>query len=210
MTSRRWLIAVLVAVPLLFGARVALAGKPVPGGGGGTLNPIIFVHGWNGSASNFNTMVSRFKADGWPAELLFTFNYNSSQCVTTSASQLRTFINDVLARTGATKVDIIAHSLGGLVADAAGGSVAQSVALGSPFKGTDTANVCFDCSCQTMRPPGPGGCLNATWWSPCDEIINPDSSASCGQSHQTACIGHMDLLTDVATYQGVRDYVKPL
>jgi triacylglycerol lipase len=209
MSSRRWLIGLLVAVPLLFGAQVALAGKP-GGGGSTTRNPIIFVHGYQGSGSQWNTMISRFKADGWTAEQLFAFNYNSAQCVETSAAQLRTYINDVLARTGATKVDIIAHSLGGLVADAAGGSVAQSVALGSPFKGTDTANVCFDCSCQTMRPPGPGGCLNATWWSPCDEIINPDSSASCGQSHQTACISHMDLMTDLATYQGVRDYVKPL
>ncbi|HZI16128.1 MAG TPA: alpha/beta fold hydrolase [Myxococcus sp.] len=209
MSSRRWLIGLLVAVPLLFGARVALAGKP-GGGGTTTRNPIIFVHGYQGSGSQWNTMISRFKADGWTAEQLFAFNYNSGQCVETSAAQLRTYINDVLARTGAAKVDIIAHSLGGLVADAAGGSVAQSVALGSPFKGTDTANVCFDCACQTMRPPGPGGCLSATWWSPCDEIINPDTSASCGQSHQTACLGHMDLMTDLTVYQGVRDYVKPL
>ena len=210
MSSRRWLIAVLVALPLMLGAPLALAGKPGGGGAGTTRNPIIFVHGYQGWGGNFNTMISRFKADGWADNQLYSFNYDSRACIDTSAAQLRTYIANVLAQTGASRVDIIAHSMGGLVASKVGGSVSQTVALGSPFQGTDMANLCFDCSCTTMRPPGPGGCLQATWWSPCDEIINPDSSASCGSNHRTACISHMDLLTDLAVYQQVRDYVAPL
>jgi triacylglycerol lipase len=203
----RWVMALLV--PFLLGATEALAAPP---GGGGTVtkNPIVFVHGWNGSASNFNTMISRFKANGWTDKELWTFSYNSSQCINTSAAQLQTFVNNVLAQTGATRVDIIAHSLGGLVSSRASIPVSQTVALGSPFQGTDMANACTDCSCLEMQPPGPGGCLQATWWSPCDEIINPDSSAACGRSHQTACLSHMGLLSDTTVYTQVRDYVTPL
>jgi len=209
MFRNRWVLALLVS--FLFGAPTALAGKPGDGGTGAlTRNPIVFVHGWNGSASNFNTMISRFKADGWSDQLLYTFSYNTTQCINTSASQLQTFVNNVLAQTGATRVDIIAHSLGGLVSSRANIPVSQTVALGSPFQGTDVANACFDCSCLEMQPPGPGGCLQATWWSPCDEIINPDSSAACGRATKTACLSHMGLLSDAATYAQVRDYVLPL
>jgi triacylglycerol lipase len=198
-------------VPLLFGATPALAGKPGDGGGGGlTRNPIVFVHGWNGSSSNFNTMISRFKADGWTSNELWTFSYNTSQCINTSASQLQTFVNNVLAQTGATRVDIIAHSMGGLVSSRANIPVSQTVAIGSPFSGTDMAYGCTDCSCLEMQPPGPGGCLQATWWSPCDEIINPDSSAACGRATKTACLSHLGLLSDATVYAQVRDYVTPL
>jgi triacylglycerol lipase len=207
---RRLALAALLAVPLLLGAPLALAGKPTGGGGTTGRNPIVFVHGWQGSSGNFRTMISRFKADGWTDAELFTFSYSSGQCINTSAAQLKSFVDSVLAQTGATRVDIIAHSLGGLVSSRANVPVSQSVALGSPFQGTDFANSCFDCACTEMRPPGPGGCLQATWWSPCDEIINPDSSAACGSAHKTACLSHMGLLDDASVYAQVRDYVKPL
>ena len=42
------------------------------------LDPILFVHGWNGSASNWNTMKGRFEKDGYPASHLSTYTYNSS------------------------------------------------------------------------------------------------------------------------------------
>ena len=29
------------------------------------VDPILFVHGYSGSASNWDTMISRFRSDGW-------------------------------------------------------------------------------------------------------------------------------------------------
>jgi len=42
-------------------------------------------------------------------------DYNSTQDITTSAGQLNTFVNQVLAASGGTKVDIIGHSQGGML-----------------------------------------------------------------------------------------------
>jgi triacylglycerol lipase len=55
----------------------------------------------------------------------------------------------------------------------------------------------------------PGTPRYATWWSPCDEIINPDNSVllSGATNTQTACISHNALLTDATVYSQVRSWV---
>ncbi|HWT90872.1 MAG TPA: lipase, partial [Solirubrobacterales bacterium] len=56
----------------------------------------------------------------------------------------------------------------------------------------------------------PGAVNYGTWWSPCDEIINPDSSValSGATNTKTACISHSALKTDETVYKGVREFVK--
>src|SRR3954447_18585624 len=77
-------------------------------------DPILFVHGWNSNSSTWNTMISRFTADGWTAAELNNWSYNYSQSNATTASQISTKVNQILAATGAAKVDLISHSMGGL------------------------------------------------------------------------------------------------
>jgi triacylglycerol lipase len=38
--------------------------------------PILFVHGWKGSESNWTTMIGRFEKDGWPKEDLNNWTYH--------------------------------------------------------------------------------------------------------------------------------------
>ena len=56
----------------------------------------------------------------------------------------------------------------------------------------------------------PGSVRYATWWSPCDEIINPDESVilSGASNHKTACLTHVGLTTDETVYKEVREFVK--
>src|SRR3954462_10391180 len=77
-------------------------------------DPVLFVHGWNSSSSTWNTMVSRFQADGWTASELNNGSYNWHQSNATSASQIQTKVDQILAATGAAKVDIVTYSMGGL------------------------------------------------------------------------------------------------
>src|SRR3954468_18473434 len=77
-------------------------------------DPILFVHGWNSSSSTWNTMVSRFQADGWTAPELNNWSYNWHQSNATTASEIKTKVDGILAATGAAKVDIVSHSMGGL------------------------------------------------------------------------------------------------
>jgi triacylglycerol lipase len=217
------------ALVLCAAAPPALAAKPGGGGTGGTTHePILFVHGWNSSSTTWNTMVSRFQQDGWTKVQLNNWSYDWHQSNKTTAAQIQTKVDQILASTGATKVDIISHSMGGLssrwYAKFLGGDakIDDWVSLGGPNHGTDTANFCFDVSCTEMRAGSqfladlnatdetPGAVNYLTWWSPCDEVINPDSSValSGATNTQTACLSHSALHEDATVYAQVRDAVK--
>lgn len=190
-------------------------------------DPILFVHGWSGNGSQWNTMVSRFKADGWTDAQLMAFSYNTSQSNATTAQEISSRVNQLLAATGATRVDVVTHSMGGLssryYAKNLGGDakIDAWVSLGGPNHGTSTANTCFSTACTEMRigssfltalnsgDETPGLPRYGTWWSGCDEIINPDDSVllSGATNTQTACIGHMAFFSDLAVYNSVRDFV---
>ncbi|CAL9442750.1 MULTISPECIES: esterase/lipase family protein [Streptomyces] len=205
----------------------AAAAAVSPSAYGPGSNPILFVHGWNSSGSTWNTMAERFRADGWPAGHLRQWSYNTSQSNATTAQQLATEVDRLLAATGASKVDVITHSMGGLssryYAKNLGGAakIDAWVSLGGPNHGTDTANWCFQTSCSEMRigsaflnslnsgDETPGSARYSTWWSPCDTVINPDSSValSGAVNTRTACLSHSGLLSDATVYGQVRDTV---
>ena len=191
-------------------------------------DPILFVHGWNSSGSTWTTMIGRFQADGWTSAELNNWSYNTSQSNVTTAGQVRDRVDQILAATGAAKVDIITHSMGGLSSryylKNLGGDakVDEWVSLGGPNHGTDTANFCWQASCIEMRRGSsflsalnsgdetPGAPTYATWWSPCDEVINPDSSVplSGASNTQTACMSHSNLKENATVYAQVRDFVR--
>ncbi|MEM2572660.1 MAG: hypothetical protein QW132_06260, partial [Archaeoglobaceae archaeon] len=85
--------------------------------------PIIFVHGGAGSGAQFESQAMRFTSNGWPAECIFTFDYNSSMAGGPGTinpafwsyviPMLDDFINQTLQTTGSEKVELIGHSLGG-------------------------------------------------------------------------------------------------
>lgn len=193
-------------------------------------DPILFVHGWSESASLWNTMISRFEADGYPSSYLSAYSYNTSTSNKTLAEkEVKSRVEKLKKATGASKVDIIAHSMGSLnsrwyVKFVKGGeeNVDDWVSLGGPNHGTSTANFCFSTACVEMRVGStflselnagdetPGAVNYGTWWSPCDEIINPDESVilSGATNTETACISHVGLTTNETVYEQVREFVK--
>jgi triacylglycerol esterase/lipase EstA (alpha/beta hydrolase family) len=209
---------------------ICLAGAALSPASSLAVDPILFVHGWSGSASNWSTMISRFEKDGWTKSQLRAYSYNTSQSNKTTAETIvKSEVEKLLKETKATKVDIVAHSMGSLnsrwyVKFVSGGeaNVDDWVSLGGPNHGTSAANACFSTSCVEMRQGStflselnagdetPGTVNYGTWWSPCDEFINPDESVilSGATNTKTACIGHLALLTDETVYKGVREFVK--
>lgn len=193
-----------------------------------TSNPVLFVHGYTGDASNWNTMADRFRTDGWPSSYLDQWSYDWHQSNPTTAQHLSTEVDRLLAATGAAKVDIVSHSMGGLssryyLKNLGGTSKVDAwVSLGGPNHGTDSANSCFDTSCTEMRigsnflaalnsgDETPGSPRYATWWSPCDTVISPDSSVSLSgaANTETACLSHTGLLTDATVYAQTRDMIN--
>lgn len=194
-------------------------------------DPVLFVHGWGGSPGNWERVAQRFRADGWTDRELHAWGYDSALSNARIAEQLKAKVEEVLSATGATRVDVVSHSMGGLSSryylKLLGGQerVDAWVSLGGPNHGTTLAAhpLCNTPSCVEMRPGSdflarlnaddetPGAVRYATWWSPCDEVIDPDESVvlSGAQNTRTACLGHSELLTDPAVYEQVRGWVAP-
>ena len=197
-------------------------------------DPILFVHGWNSNASTWNTMVSRFKADGWTSAELATWSYDYTKSNATTAGIISRMVDSILTATGASRVDIVTHSMGTLSAryyiKYLGGAakVGSFVSLGGTNHGTNTAFFCLQTSCREMWPGSSylnslnagdetwGAPRYATWWSPCDEVILPQKSEqlSAGPSGtvtntQTACISHERLHEDFTVYTQVRSFLYP-
>jgi triacylglycerol lipase len=208
---------------------IGLAGTALGPASAFGLDPILFVHGYARSSSDWNTMIGRFEKDGWPKSYLSAYSYNTSQSNKVDAEkEVKSHVESLLKATGASKVDIVAHSMGSLntrwYIKFLGGEtkVDDWVSLGGPNHGTEFANFCLSTSCVEMRVGSkflaelnagdetPGTVNYGTWWSPCDEIINPDSSVplSGATNTETACISHLGLLTDETVYSQVREFVK--
>lgn len=73
--------------------------------------PVVFVHGQSGSAQQFETQAMRFTSNGFPQELLFAFEYDTSSPVNPLVD-LDQFLDAVLAETGAEQVNAVGHSRG--------------------------------------------------------------------------------------------------
>ena len=209
---------------------LCLAGAALTPAASFAVDPILFVHGWSRTASDWNTMKANFEKDGWPKKYLSAYSYNTSTSnKTTAETTVKSEVEKLKKETGASKVDIIAHSMGSLntrwyIKFVAGGeaNVDDWVSLGGPNHGTEFANLCFSTACIEMRVGSkflgelnagdetPGAVNYGTWWSPCDEIINPDSSVplSGATNTETACITHQALTTNATVYSQVREFVK--
>lgn len=210
------IIAITVSGPSL----VAQASGP---------NPVVLVHGYWGDDWNWSVMVGRLRGDGWPDANLFVWDYNIAQSNVTTANQLKTYIDGVLASTGASKVDLVTHSMGGLSSryylkflDGTS-KVDEWVSLGGPNHGTNAAYLCWDASCEEMRYDSefltnvnsgdetPGDVRYSTVRSYCDEIINPDSStilSGADNRELSHCVGHVSLLGSWEAYTTVRDFIR--
>ncbi|TMA71704.1 MAG: hypothetical protein E6J72_21295 [Deltaproteobacteria bacterium] len=104
--SRLLLAAFAGGVLVLSGARAADAFR---------YNPVLFVHGIEGSGAQFESQALRFESNGYPATWIDEVDYDSTRAVG-DKSEVDQQIDDAIAalklRTGKAQVDVIAHSLG--------------------------------------------------------------------------------------------------
>ena len=106
------LIALLVIGLVISATPLAIAKKPP------LLRPMIFVHGGAGSGAQFESQAMRFTANGYPANYIAVHEYDSSFTINTMPqiwAGLDQLIANLLAETGADKVDTLGHSLGTFV-----------------------------------------------------------------------------------------------
>jgi triacylglycerol esterase/lipase EstA (alpha/beta hydrolase family) len=107
---------------------------------------VIIVNGTFGPAFFYEPLAARLRHDGYRVFIFELTNLGTGDIANT-ARDLATFANGVRAQTGATKLDLVGHSQGGLVARQyvkfLGGSstVDSLVSIGTPHYGTAIANL---------------------------------------------------------------------
>ena len=93
----------------------------------------------------YEGLISQLEGEGYVENTnLFVFPYDWRKSNADSAVKLKEKINKILADTGADKVDLVAHSMGGLVAkkyiaDNGAGNVDQLIFIGTPQLGAPKA-----------------------------------------------------------------------
>ncbi|WP_204163204.1 alpha/beta fold hydrolase [Streptomyces sp. CS131] len=162
--------------------------------------PVVLLHGFIDNRSAFVVLRRTLARHGRRPESL---NYSPlTRDVRTAAGLLGRHVEEICARTGHSRVDIVGHSLGGLIAryyvQRLGGDrrVRTLVTLGTPHGGTAVAPGAGvhpivrqmrggSSVIEELRGPAPG-CRTrfVSFWSELDQVMVPAG---------TACVDHPDL-----------------
>ncbi|MFD3873879.1 esterase/lipase family protein [Streptomyces sp. NPDC058623] len=224
------LLALCAALLAPLPAHAAAGGAQAGAAPAAVRNPVVLVHGYNADPGVWGSLREDLKADGYTDSELFSWGYDTHQSVNEVLSgRLAAYVDQVRRQTGAARVDIVGHSFGSLVSrwyvkyGGGGATVGRWISLAGPNRGTSTAWACalWDQACRDMTPGSyvvknlaagdetPGEVRYATFWSECDEIVNPDSSVPLTGATNTpvGCLDHNDLLGDDATSAGVRAFL---
>lgn len=116
---------------------------PLPGARQRGPRPLIVIHGFAMNRANFLPLSYRLARAGLGP--IVGFEYWSLGRIAAAARQLSWFVEQVQGATGSPQVDIIGHSMGGVVGRyfvqllGGDGAVANLVTLGSPHLGTDVS-----------------------------------------------------------------------
>ena len=186
---------------------------PLPGHDGHGPRPIIVVHGYAMNRANFRPLARRLAAAGLGP--ILGFEYWSLGKTGSAARKLGELIEEVRARYGCAQVDVIGHSMGGVVGryhvSLAGGDgvVANLVTLGSPHRGTDASAVGIgrpakelllgSTLVQRLAAAGPPRHTRLTVvWSRSDALVPGARQARVDHADELLFddLGHLGLLTD--------------
>ncbi|WP_206282785.1 alpha/beta fold hydrolase [Streptomyces chilikensis] len=186
----------LARVVALLSALVVLCALPTPAlagqdgaGDADTLRPVIFVHGSSGSGGQFETQARRLTGNGFPAALIEAHEYDSTFATTTPDAvytALDARIDRLLGRSGADRVDLLAHSLGTLLM--------QSYLRSSPDRAAKVAHyVNLD---GRTSPDLPGGVPTLAVWGEGD----PARAVGGARNVYFPGQGHTETVTSEETF----------
>ena len=179
--------------------------------GGGDGIPVVFVHGYFQNRADFWWLAKQFRnVSKGP---LYGFNYPWFDSVDRNVPRLDRFLERVCAETGAEKVTLIAHSLGGLVcleyahSDHGRDRVAHCITVGTPHAGVKWRGPILGKVAKELREGGDFAVERAerevvsptlSVYSTHDNIVHPPStcelSARGGSDVAVEGLGHLSLL----------------
>jgi pimeloyl-ACP methyl ester carboxylesterase len=180
--------------------------------------PVVLLHGFIDNRSVFVLLRRSLAQHG--RQQIESLNYSPLTCdIRAAAELLGRHIEQICERTGSERVDVVGHSLGGLIAryyvQRLGGDtrVRTLVTLGTPHSGTRVVPLAnAHPIVRQMRPgselleeltePAPGCRTHfVSFWSDLDHLMDP---------LETACIDHEDLMAENVRVSGIGHLALPV
>ncbi len=187
-----------------------------PSGDQGLDTPVLLIHGYGHNSSAWFMLRRALKRAGFTS--VHTMNYNPLRHdVPEIAQKLSARVETIRFLTGAAKVNLVGHSLGGVVSrwyvQEAGGdlTVNTAVTLASPHKGTIAAWVPLGRTARELRPGAwlvrqldaratPTEVRWVAFYGDCDALVQPahsgriDVPALAARNVLIPGMGHMGML----------------
>ncbi len=185
---------------------------------------VILCHGYMSNRSEFFVLRYVLRRMGRTNVILPNFR-PSSASIPRFAEQLSDAVKLAMSRTGCDQVDLVGHSMGGLVARyfieklGGAGCVHTAMTLGSPHCGTKTATLGLFKTAEQFRPGSPfirelnessssrGSVNMIAVWSDFDNVVLPPENAQlpnpCANVMVTG-VGHVAYLFSRQVFEHVR------
>jgi pimeloyl-ACP methyl ester carboxylesterase len=192
--------------------------------------PVLLIHGFLGTRGSMWPLEQRLRADGF---VVFSFNLGTfnTRDIRTSSFLIHKKIEAIAAQTGVRRIDIVGHSMGGLIglyyikklqgAD----RVRRLVAMGTPIKGTWAALMgvvtvgLYSASAWQLLPgsdflrelaegPMPETVDITTIFAVRDWVCPPASTPMAGAAQVRVPLGHAGLVVSESVYLAIREALR--
>ncbi len=184
--------------------------------------PILLVHGYGCSRAAWWWLRRRLEARGW---VVATINLEPIYAdIERYVEPLAQRIDAVLAETGASRLVLVGHSMGGLVARAylrrhGADKVSRVVTLGTPYGGSELARIGFGANGRQMVPGNdwltqlaeyPQVVETTTIFSPHDNYVMPQTNLELADAQRRTLdgLGHLAMLYSPRVADALLDAVK--
>jgi triacylglycerol lipase len=215
---REWLAYMAVFVLIQPFERCWMGAEAVSRTPAGAPVPVLLIHGYLCNRGTWWWLRRRLRAAGIAAA---TINLEPPLAsIEAFAAQLHERIEALVAETGADRVALVGHSMGGLVARAylarhGPRRVAQLVTLATPHLGSLTARIGPGANAREMRvgstfiatlPPADPSVPTVSIWSPADNFVAPQESSRLAGAAEIVLphVTHLAMLFSVPVLAALR------
>ena len=219
-----WALLTQPLLPLFYFVGHRMARATTAEGSARTRRPVVFVHGYAQNRVGFIAIARALRRRGFHD--LYGFNYPWWATVAANTKRLAKYVERVAAESGAPRVDLVCHSMGGLIAaeylrtKEGAERVERCAAIATPYAGV------------RWRGPIPGRAAPAlrtglalveadVWTAPTkllsvysthDNVVFPASTSSLarlgGRDLEVGRMGHLAILFDPRAAAAVGDFLS--
>lgn len=190
--------------------------------------PVLLVPGWRDDSKQLDPLRRRFVEAGWADSTVATLSFEDPVGSNREhAREIAVAVSELLALTGAPRVDVVAHSMGGLALRyflQAGGhpEIRRVVFLATPHRGTWIASLAWGEGGEEMQPGSsfllslmrfyavPPGVEGITVRTPVDLHVLPPESAALPPlpDIEVCCPTHAGMLDHDETFDVIETFLR--